>query len=124
VSGAPRKCALSARGTRDRLMATEADIRAIALSEVTAVVLAGGSSQRFAPDKLAEQVDGQPLLDQALASLPEQVAAVIVVGAVREVARSVIFTSEEPARAAHLFNSPCECFDPRLAPRRSQPLHG
>ena len=66
-------------------------------TKVTAVVLAGGSSQRFAPDKLAEKVDGQPLLDRALASLPEQVAAVIVVGAAREVARSVIFTSEEPA---------------------------
>jgi molybdopterin-guanine dinucleotide biosynthesis protein A/uridine kinase len=67
------------------------------LSKVTAVVLAGGSSQRFAPDKLAEQVDGQPLLDRVLASLPEQVAAVIVVGAARKVAHSVVFTSEEPA---------------------------
>jgi molybdenum cofactor guanylyltransferase len=62
---------------------------------VTAVVLAGGASQRFAPDKLAEQVDGKPLLDQTLASLPEEIA-VVVVGAVRKVARPVIFTSEDP----------------------------
>jgi molybdenum cofactor guanylyltransferase len=67
-----------------------------ALRHVTAVVLAGGASQRFAPDKLAEQVDGEPLLDRTLSSLPEPVT-VVVVGAVREVARSVIFTSEDPA---------------------------
>jgi molybdenum cofactor guanylyltransferase len=65
------------------------------LRRVTAVVLAGGASQRFAPDKLAEQVEGQRLLDRALASLPEQVR-VVVVGSVREVARPVMFTSEEP----------------------------
>ena len=64
---------------------------------VTAVVLAGGASRRFAPDKLAEQLEGQPLLDRVLESLPEQVTEVIVVGAAREVARPVIFTSEEPA---------------------------
>jgi len=67
------------------------------LRRVTAVVLAGGASQRFAPDKLAERVDGESLLDRALMSLPEQVTTVIVVGAVREVARPVIFTAEEPA---------------------------
>jgi molybdenum cofactor guanylyltransferase len=65
------------------------------LRRVTAVVLAGGASQRFAPDKLAEPVEGQPLLDQVLASLPEPVA-VVVVGSVRKVARPVIFTSEDP----------------------------
>jgi molybdopterin-guanine dinucleotide biosynthesis protein A len=64
---------------------------------VTAVVLAGGASRRFAPDKLAEQLEGQLLLDRVLESLPEQVTEVIVVGAAREVARPVIFTSEEPA---------------------------
>ncbi len=67
------------------------------LRRVTAVVLAGGASRRFAPDKLAEQLEGQPLLDRVLESLPEQVAAVIVVGPAREVARPVIFISEEPA---------------------------
>jgi molybdopterin-guanine dinucleotide biosynthesis protein A len=62
---------------------------------VTAVVLAGGASQRFAPDKLAELLDGEPLLDRTLASLPEQVT-VVVVGAARTVGRPVIFTSEDP----------------------------
>jgi molybdenum cofactor guanylyltransferase len=64
---------------------------------VTAIVLAGGASRRFRPDKLAEQVNGEPLLDHVLASLPEQVTTVIVVGAFREVAQRVIFASEEPA---------------------------
>jgi molybdenum cofactor guanylyltransferase len=62
---------------------------------VTAVVLAGGASQRFPPDKLAQLVEGEPLLDRTLASLPEHFV-VVVVGAVRQVARPVIFTSEDP----------------------------
>jgi molybdenum cofactor guanylyltransferase len=62
---------------------------------VTAVVLAGGTSQRFAPDKLAEQVDGKPLLERTLASLLEDFQ-VVVVGSVRDVDRPVIFTSEDP----------------------------
>jgi molybdopterin-guanine dinucleotide biosynthesis protein A len=66
------------------------------LRRVTAVVLAGGASQRFAPDKLAEEVDGKPLLDRTLTSLPEQITVVVVVGAVRKVARPVIFTLEDP----------------------------
>ena len=60
------------------------------------MVLAGGASQRFPPDKLSQVVDGTSLLDHALASLPEQFL-IVVVGAVREVARPVIFTSENPA---------------------------
>ena len=59
------------------------------------MVLAGGASHRFPPDKLAQLVEDQPLLDRALASLPEQFV-VVVVGPVRQVARPVIFTSEEP----------------------------
>jgi molybdopterin-guanine dinucleotide biosynthesis protein A/uridine kinase len=66
------------------------------LRRVTAVVLAGGASRRFRPDKLAERLDGEPLLDHVLASLPDQVTTVIVVGAPREVTRPVVFTSEEP----------------------------
>ena len=62
---------------------------------VAAVVLAGGASQRFPPDKLAQLVEGEPLLDRTLASLPEHFV-VVVVGAVRQVARPVIFTSEDP----------------------------
>jgi molybdopterin-guanine dinucleotide biosynthesis protein A/uridine kinase len=65
------------------------------LRRVTAVVLAGGASRRFRPDKLAEQVNGEPLLDRALASVPAD-AAVVVVGPARDVARPVIFISEDP----------------------------
>jgi molybdenum cofactor guanylyltransferase len=59
------------------------------------VVLAGGASHRFPPDKLAQLVEDQPLLDRALASLPKQFL-VVVVGSRRQVARRVIFTSEDP----------------------------
>ena len=55
------------------------------LRRVTAVVLAGGASQRFPPDKLAELVGDEPLLNHTLASLPQEFV-VVVVGAVREVA--------------------------------------
>lgn len=65
------------------------------LRRVTAIVLAGGASQRFPPDKLAQLVDDEPLLDRTLASLPADVV-VVVVGSVRQVARPVIFTSEDP----------------------------
>jgi molybdopterin-guanine dinucleotide biosynthesis protein A/uridine kinase len=65
------------------------------LRRVTAVVLAGGASQRFPPDKLAQLVGEEPLLDRALASLPQDFT-VVVVGSVREVARPVIFTTEDP----------------------------
>ena len=65
------------------------------LRRVTAVVLAGGASQRFPPDKLAQLVDDEPLLDRALAALPDDFT-VVVVGSVRKVARGVIFTSEHP----------------------------
>ena len=59
------------------------------------MVLAGGASQRFPPDKLAQLVDGEPLLDRTLASLPDDFV-VVVVGPVRQVPRPVIFTSEDP----------------------------
>ena len=65
------------------------------MRRVTAVVLAGGASQRFPPNKLAQLLDDEPLLDRTLASLPEDVV-VVVVGSVRQVARPVIFTSEDP----------------------------
>jgi molybdopterin-guanine dinucleotide biosynthesis protein A len=53
------------------------------LGRVTAVVLAGGASQRFPPDKLAQLVDDESLLDRALASLPEEFV-VVVVGSARQ----------------------------------------
>jgi molybdenum cofactor guanylyltransferase len=65
------------------------------LRRVTAVVLAGGASQRFPPDKLAHLVGEEPLLDRALSSLPEDFT-VVVVGPVRGVARPVIFMTEDP----------------------------
>src|SRR4029453_17309666 len=65
------------------------------LRRVTAVVLAGGASQRFPPDKLAQLVGEEALLDRALASVPEDFT-VVVVGSVRAVARPAIFTSEDP----------------------------
>jgi molybdenum cofactor guanylyltransferase len=65
------------------------------LRRVTAIILAGGGSQRFSPDKLAQPVGDEPLLDRTLASVPKDFA-VIVVGSVREVGRPVIFTSEDP----------------------------
>lgn len=65
------------------------------LRRATAIVLAGGASQRFRPDKLAQLVGDESLLDRALASLPEDFT-VVVVGSVREVSRSVIFTMEDP----------------------------
>src|SRR4029453_12281053 len=65
------------------------------LRRVTAVVLAGGASQRFPPDKLAQLVGDEPLLDRVLASLPEDFT-VVVVGPVRALGRPVIFTSEDP----------------------------
>jgi molybdenum cofactor guanylyltransferase len=66
-----------------------------ALRRVIAVVLAGGASQRFPPDKLAQLVDDEPLLDRTLALLPDDFT-VVVVGSAHEVAREVIFTSEDP----------------------------
>jgi molybdopterin-guanine dinucleotide biosynthesis protein A/uridine kinase len=66
------------------------------LRRVTAIVLAGGASQRFPPDKLAQLVGDERLLDLTLASLPEDFT-VVVVGSVREVPRPVIFTMEDPA---------------------------
>jgi molybdenum cofactor guanylyltransferase len=65
------------------------------LRRVTAIVLAGGASQRFPPDKLAQQLDDKSLLDSAIASLPNEFA-VVVVGSPRAVAHQVIFTSENP----------------------------
>lgn len=86
----------SAAATRQKTIARTLTSSHPWLRRVTAVVLAGGASRRFRPDKLAEQLDDEPLLDHVLASLPEQVTTVIVVGAIREVTRPVIFVSEEP----------------------------
>ncbi|HEY6687171.1 MAG TPA: NTP transferase domain-containing protein [Propionibacteriaceae bacterium] len=92
MSTAPGKLAT---GRRQRTIALTLTNSHPSSRRVTAVVLAGGASQRFPPDKLAQLVDDEPLLNQALASLPAEFV-VVVVGSVREVARPVIFTSEDP----------------------------
>jgi molybdopterin-guanine dinucleotide biosynthesis protein A len=48
-------------------------------SEVTGIVLAGGRASRFGRDKLAEPLDGRPLLHHAIASLAGLVAEILVV---------------------------------------------
>ncbi len=59
------------------------------------VVLAGGGSRRFGSDKLAADLDGRPLLDATLDSVPDGLA-VVVVGPERPVRRPVRFVREEP----------------------------
>jgi molybdopterin-guanine dinucleotide biosynthesis protein A len=64
-------------------------------SKLTAVVLAGGQSRRFAPDKLAEVVDGQTLLDLTLSAIPMEFS-VVVVGPPRQTVRPVEIVREQP----------------------------
>jgi molybdopterin-guanine dinucleotide biosynthesis protein A len=62
---------------------------------LSAVVLAGGESQRFGADKLAAHLGGLTLLEQAVADLPED-AELIIVGPDRAIRRSARFVREEP----------------------------
>jgi molybdopterin-guanine dinucleotide biosynthesis protein A len=48
---------------------------------VSAIVLAGGRSSRFGRDKLAEPIDGLPLLSRAISAVQPVASEVIVVGA-------------------------------------------
>ena len=48
---------------------------------LSAVILAGGRSSRFGRDKLAEPLDGSPLLDHAVAAVRSLAEEVIVVAA-------------------------------------------
>ncbi|MCX6405450.1 MAG: NTP transferase domain-containing protein [Propionibacteriales bacterium] len=64
---------------------------------VQAVVLAGGTSQRWdGQDKTQLVVAGRSLLDHALTALPDD-ADVVVVGPPRPTSRPVGWTREEPA---------------------------
>ena len=63
---------------------------------VAVIVLAGGRSRRFAPDKLAEMVGGQTLLDLALSTIPAE-CDVVLVGPRRPTVRPVEFVREQPA---------------------------
>ena len=46
---------------------------------VTAIVLAGGRSSRFGRDKLAEPIDGRPLLDHAIQAVRPVASRILVV---------------------------------------------
>lgn len=62
-----------------------------------AVVLAGGDSRRWdGADKTRLVLDGRPLLDHVLDTLPPA-ATVVVVGEERPTARTVTWTREQPA---------------------------
>jgi len=62
---------------------------------VAAIVLAGGRSRRFAPDKLAELVGGQTLLDLTLSAVPAEFE-VVLVGPPRPTVRPVERVREQP----------------------------
>ena len=64
-------------------------------ARVAAIVLAGGGSRRFGSDKLAAEVAGRTLLENALDGLPDDVA-VAVIGPVRPLDRAVTFLREDP----------------------------
>jgi molybdopterin-guanine dinucleotide biosynthesis protein A len=63
--------------------------------DVTAVVLAGGTSRRFGSDKLAAPLRGTTVLDHLLGSLPSR-WPVVVVGIERPTVRPVTWASEDP----------------------------
>ena len=48
---------------------------------VAAIVLAGGRSSRFGRDKLAEPIDGRPMLDHAIDAVREIATEIVVVAA-------------------------------------------
>ena len=64
-------------------------------SDVTVVVLAGGTSRRFGSDKLAARLHGSTVLDTVLGTVPAG-WPVVVVGPVRECVRPVAWTREDP----------------------------
>ncbi len=68
--------------------------------ECTAVVLCGGASRRFGSDKTRALVDGRPLLDLTLQSLPPW--PIVVVGPERPTDRAVEWTRERPVFAGPL----------------------
>ena len=70
-------------------------------SEVTAVVLCGGSSQRFGGDKLGASIAGRTILDLLLIGMPAS-WPVVCVGPHRETPRAVSWTRERPAGAGPL----------------------
>jgi molybdopterin-guanine dinucleotide biosynthesis protein A len=74
------------------------------VTAVSGIVLAGGRSSRFGSDKLIARVDGERLLDRAVAALVELVTEIVIVsepGATRELPAGVpvplrLVTDPEP----------------------------
>lgn len=62
---------------------------------VTAIVLCGGRSSRFGSDKTRTLIDGRPLLDHVLDSLPAD-WRIVAVGPDRATSRAVTWVREEP----------------------------
>ena len=68
---------------------------ATSTSDVTVVVLAGGTSRRFGADKLGARLHGSTVLETVVGSLPAG-WPVVVVGPTRECGRPVTWTREDP----------------------------
>lgn len=67
---------------------------------VTAIVLAGGQSRRFGRDKLAESIEGRPLLHHAVASVigvADEVIVVLAPGAQTELPAGVTIVHDPAA---------------------------
>ncbi len=64
-------------------------------SDVSVVVLAGGTSRRFGSDKLGAPLHGSTVLETVLESLP-QGWPVVAVGPPRDCGRAVSWTREDP----------------------------
>jgi molybdenum cofactor guanylyltransferase len=64
-------------------------------SDVTVVVLAGGTSRRFGSDKLDAPLHGSTVLETVVRSLPQD-WPVVVVGPPRDCGRPVTWTREDP----------------------------
>ena len=69
--------------------------QATTTSDVTVVVLAGGTSRRFGADKLGARLRGSTVLETVVSSLPAS-WPVVVVGPARECGRPVTWTCEDP----------------------------
>ena len=80
------------------------------MTDLGAVILAGGRSRRFGRDKLAEQIDGRPLLDHAIEAVRPLVSGIVVVvapEATLDVPEGVAWsTTPSPSRAPSPASSP------------------
>ncbi len=67
----------------------------------TAIVLTGGRSSRFGSDKTRALIEGRPLLDHVLDSLPAS-WPIVAVGPARRTSREVVWVREEPMHGGPL----------------------